>query len=306
MQRLSKMSLAILLTEGNFSCVKAAKILGFASHDQLTRELCKAVEFQATLTAIKDLPQGGRLIVDDTVVAKPHAETIEGLAYTYSSSDDKVLLGMSVFLAVWQTSDALYQVRVELPGHRSKHELFQTLLDQLKEGNREPECVYFDSWYASSKTLNQIEALGWTYVTRIRGNRLFEGQAISEHRYFGAKGKIGKLKGVKHQVQIVKHGKRYLMTNRLLPTTTGALAKKYQDRWVIETVFRALKSVHHLEKCSCRSLRAQFNHLLAAIRAFVWLSQRFPHLGPELAQREFIHQYRTGLLTPEQILLQTA
>ena len=143
-------------------------------------------------------------------------------------------------------------------------------------------------------------------MTRIRENRLVEGKAITEHLYFGAKRKVGDLKGGKHQVQIVKHGKRYLMTNHLLPTTTGALAKQYQDRWVIETVFRALKSVHHLKKCSCRSLLAQFHHLLAAIRAFVWLSQRFPNLAPELAQREFIHQYRTRLLTPDQILLQAA
>jgi Transposase DDE domain len=302
MHGLSKMSLGLLLTEGNFSCVKASKILGFVSHDQLTRELCKVVEYQATLTAIKDLPKGGSLIVDDTVIAKPHAEVIEGLAYIYSSSDDKVLLGMSMFFAVWQTPDALYQLRVELPGNRSKHELFQTLLQQLKEEDREPECVYFDSWYASSQTLNLIETLGWTFVTRIKANRLFEGKAVSEHQYFGGKGKVGKLKGVKEKVQIVKHGKRYLMTNRLLSTNTVALAKKYANRWVIETVFRALKSVHHLEKCSCQSLRAQFNHLLAAIRAHIWLSQRFPHLGPELAQREFIHQYHSGIITPTQIL----
>ena len=58
-------------------------------------------------------------------MAKPHANDIEGLEYTYSSIDNKVLLGLTVFLAVWRAEGKLYLVQVVLPGERSKHELFQ-------------------------------------------------------------------------------------------------------------------------------------------------------------------------------------
>jgi hypothetical protein len=34
---------------------------------------------------------------------------------------------MSVFLATWRSASKLYLVQVELPGNRSKHELFQVL-----------------------------------------------------------------------------------------------------------------------------------------------------------------------------------
>lgn len=302
MERISRLSLAILLTEGNFSCVKASRSIGLFSHDRLTRDLSKEISYQAVLTPLSELPKTGDLSVDDTVVAKPHAVEIEGLAYVYSSSEEKVVFGMSVFLAVWRSGETLYPVQVELPGEVSKHELFQELLRQLKEAGCEPDCVYFDSWYASSETLNLIDRFQWTYVTRIKSNRIFNGTMLKESRFFGAKGKLGRLKGVRHKVQIVKHGDRYLGTNvRLLQTTKG-LSRQYQRRWAIETVFRALKSVLHLEKCSCRSKRAQFNHLLAAIEAYKWLAQAFPDLGPELAQREFIRQYRNGILKPEQIL----
>jgi hypothetical protein len=162
--------------------------------------------------------------------------------------------------------------------------------------------VYFDSWYACSPTLELIEELGWTYVTRIKSNRLLDGIALKEHKFFGAGGKQGKLKGVSHRVQVVKHGSRYLATNVLKGHTSLSLSRKYGNRWVIETVFRALKTVLHLEKCSCRSKRAQFNHLLAAIEAFEWLGRAFPDLGPELAQREFIRQYRSGIIKPDAIL----
>lgn len=302
MERMSRITLALLLTEGSFSCVKAAQSLGLFSHDQLTRELAREVVYTAILTPLEALPKDGELSVDDTVVAKPHASEIEGLAYTYSSSDDQVVFGMNVFLATWRSGGKLYLVQVELPGECSKNELFQELLKQLKEAGCEPSCVYFDSWYACSATLNLIDRLQWTYVTRIKSNRLVDGIPLKTHRFFGAKGRIGRLKGVKHKVQFVKHGDRYLATNVLIPSTTGSLTRQYQNRWVIETVFRALKSVLHLEKCSCRSKRAQFNHLLAAIEAFKYLNSAFPDLGPELAQREFIRQYRTGLIKPQEIL----
>jgi hypothetical protein len=83
MERMSRITLAILLTEGNFSCVKAAQSIGLFSHDQLTRELAREVVYTAILTPLENLPKEGELSVDDTVVAKPHATEIEGLAYTY-------------------------------------------------------------------------------------------------------------------------------------------------------------------------------------------------------------------------------
>lgn len=79
MERLSRITLALLLTEGSFSCVKASQSLGLFSHDQLTRELAKEVVYTAVLTPLEALPKAGDLSVDDTVVAKPHANEIEGL-----------------------------------------------------------------------------------------------------------------------------------------------------------------------------------------------------------------------------------
>ncbi len=55
--------------------MKAPQSLGFVSHDHLTRQLSK----QWSPTPVADwsvLPKEGRLVIDDTVIAKPHSQAI--------------------------------------------------------------------------------------------------------------------------------------------------------------------------------------------------------------------------------------
>jgi hypothetical protein len=101
--------------------------------------------------------------------------------------------------------------------------------------------------------------------------------------FYGAQGITGKPKGVYQQIQIVKHDDRFLLSNSFIPHTSRTLAACYQERWVIETVFCDLKSVLHLEKCACRKLEAQFNHMLCVLEAYLYLRQAFP--PPQRASR---------------------
>jgi IS4 transposase len=82
------------------------------------------------------------------------------------------------------------------------------------------------------------------------------------------------------------------VTNNLIPHTSQTLGRLYEERWVIETVFRALKHVLHLEKCLCRNSDAQLNHILCALEAYIYLQRTFPILSPEAAQQQMLHQYR--------------
>lgn len=298
MEALNAYSLALILNEGSFSCVKASQSLGFVSHDHLTRELAK--EWMPTLVADWTLlPRQGILVIDDTVIAKPHSQAIEGVKWQYASCKDKVLPGINLLLALWVVEGTVHVLDVQFPGEANRNELVQDLLKRMKESSFEPERVLFDAWYAASKTLNLVHTLGWTYVCRVKGNRLFNGQAIDAHAFYGAQGQIGKLKGVYQQVQIAKHDDRYLLTNEMTPHTTRTLADCYGERWVVETVFRDLKSVLHLEKCSCRNLDAQFNHVLCVLEAYLRLRQVFPTLSVQAAQQEYLRQYRCPNCRPD-------
>src|ERR1051326_3912335 len=102
MDRVNAYSLALILNEGSFSCVKAAQSLGFVSHDQLTRQLSQEW-MHSPVADWSLLPRKGVLVIDDTVIAKPHSEKIEGVKWQYASSKDKVLPGINLLLAAWVT-----------------------------------------------------------------------------------------------------------------------------------------------------------------------------------------------------------
>jgi hypothetical protein len=56
---------------------------------------------------------GGYLIVDDTVVEKPHAKRLNEAGWVWSSKRNKVVYGVSVVLVVWTDG----QIRIPL-GYR--------------------------------------------------------------------------------------------------------------------------------------------------------------------------------------------
>ncbi len=76
--------MALLSTEGKFSCHKSAENLEKVSHDCLTRFLTKHAEKQKI--DIKNLPKGGDLIFDDTSIAKKFSKNIEGVRFVWCSS----------------------------------------------------------------------------------------------------------------------------------------------------------------------------------------------------------------------------
>jgi hypothetical protein len=162
-----------------------------------------------------NLPRQGTLVIDDTLIAKPHSKAIEGVKWQFDSSKGKALPGINLLLAVWTVGEETHILDVILPNENNRNDLVQELLKRMKDAGFEPNEVLFDSWYAASKTLNLIHSLGWTYVSRIRSNRLFNKEPVDSHAFYGAQGITGKLKGVYQQVQIVKDGDKYLLTNEL-------------------------------------------------------------------------------------------
>lgn len=305
MKYLSPYTLALLLCEGKFSSVKASKTLGFVSQDFLTRQLCKTWEYQA-ITDWNELPVNGDIVIDDTAVAKPYAKNIANIHWIYDSAEERAVQGYKLLLMLWVSEGKTFVLRVILPGTENLNELVRRSLKEFSEAGLNPRRVLFDNWYAANQTLNLIHSLGWTYVCRLKSNRLFNGHAIKKFSFQGANGKIGRLKDVAHRVQTVKHGGRYLATNELTPHTSVSLAKVYQGRWVIETMFRDLKQVLHLKKCSSRSLEAQFNHVLACLEAYKYLQKAFPGCSLEAAQQEILRRWRDKSLNQEDFLAMAA
>ena len=95
---------ALLYYRTSGSCVALAEALETVSHERLTRMLKSDWSGQTRLEfACRTLCnwQQGDLIIDDTVIPKPFAATIEGLAWVFSSQERKPVYGLSLVLLVW-------------------------------------------------------------------------------------------------------------------------------------------------------------------------------------------------------------
>lgn len=306
MQTFNAYSLALVGCESHFSMVKAASILPGISHDQLTRSL-----HTGGFTGITDwekLPPLGILIVDDTAIAKPYSRNIEGVDWVYSSSQQQTVLGLTCQLVLWRVEDEVFVLDVMIceKGGLKHNERFRQSLLRLYELDLQPQYVTFDTWYAAQETLELVHELGWTYVTKLRVNRLFNGRHLQDHLFYGANSRTGQLKGVNHTVQVVKHGDNYFATNCVEPVNTRWVSTRYRKRWAIETVFRDLKDVLHLENCRARSLKAQFNHILACLEVYQLLQRTFPNHSIQSAQQQFLRQCRSPILNTQAFLAYAA
>lgn len=285
-------TLALLATESQFSAVRAAENVGYISHDRLTRLVQKAS--WSDTPALHTLPPGN-LVVDDTILNKSHSRTIEGVKKLFSPSKGVFVEGYCLVVFLWQDvtgKSTVLHALVWDPEGPGKNELFRQVVTALSKQGLCPETVLFDAWYASCENLNLLDDLGWVYVTRVRENRLFDGMGLKRTPFKGGRGRVGRLKGVGHRVQVVGCKGRYVATNQLTLLTSRSGWALYAKRWPIETFFRGLKQLFHLERCACRSRRAQLNHLRCCAAAYSYLQETYPHLTLERARREFLRNFR--------------
>jgi putative transposase len=242
------------------TCFAIAQALETPSHDRLTRmlkgqwsgQILLELALRALFTVV-----GGDLIVDDTIVEKPHAALLAEAAWVWSTKHKKVVFGIPLVLLVWTNG----QVRIPLAfrlwrkGGPSKFDLALELLSYARNRLKvKPRVVLFDAWYPSRRVLKRIRDYGWSFVCQLKRNRLFEGRPLKGPRrqpYWHAVGMLSG--GIK--VRVVKYRRKYFATNRLSLTAPEVRAI-YARRHAIEEVIKALKSQLSLEACQAGYTRS--------------------------------------------------
>jgi putative transposase len=268
---------ALLYYRTSATCVALAEVLPTVSHDRLTRMLQANWSGQTLLdSAFRTLFawERGYLIIDDTVIAKPFATAIEGLAWVFSSQARRPVYGLSLVLLVWTDGTLRVPLGVRLwrKGGASKYALALELLSHARNQLRcHPAYVLFDAWYPSKALLKRIRDYGWYFVCRLKKNRRFNGhplRAYRRHPYWAQTGCLtGGLK-----VLVVRYGAKYFATNRLtLPAVE--VRRLYGIRAQIEEVIRVCKNQLGLSGCQARSERAQQHHIACCLVAFCVLER---------------------------------
>jgi putative transposase len=268
---------ALLYDRTSASCVALAEALQTVSHDRLTRMLQGDWSGHTRLElACRTLFvwERGYLILDDSVIPKPLATTIDGLAWVFSSQERKRVYGFSLLLLVWTNGTLRIPLGIRLwhKGGPSKYVLALELLSYARNRLRcRPEYVLFDAWYPSKPLLKRLRDYSWYFVCRLKKNRRFNGQAVRAYRrhpYWADRGWLsGGLK-----VLVVRYGAKYDATNRLM-LPAAEVWRLYRVRSQIEEVIRVCKDQLGLTGCQARSERAQLHHITCCLVAFCVLKR---------------------------------
>ena len=230
------------------------------------------------------------MIVDDSVVDKRYAQSIELVKRQYSGNAHSLVQGIGIVNLVHSYKGDYNPIdfRVYAPemDGKTKNEHFREMIRQaFLEKSIEAKTVLFDSWYASVENLKFIHRRAKIFVTTLKENRrvslspeqgyihLQQIEWTKEQLRYGI---TIKLKEVPFKVQLFKvvatNGDiEWVITNHA-PRSIGTpvVQNENQRRWVIEQLHRELKQLTGIEKCPCRKQRAQRNHFFCCYQA--WFS----------------------------------
>lgn len=255
------------------------------AHDAFTRLLHRLEPDPETLWAeVAPLiaPADGVLVVDDSTLDKPYARHIELVTRHWSGKHHAVVRGINLITLVWTDGDRTYPSDYRLYDKagdgKTKNDHFHDLLAAARDRGFQPHCVLFDGWYASLDNLKQVHGYGWTFLTRLKANRLANpdrgGNRPIGELPISATGTVVHLQGfglVKVFRIVAPDGDtRHWASNDL---GMGELARLgyAEQSWAIEDYHRGLKQHCGVEKAQVRAADAQRNHIGCAIRAFVRL-----------------------------------
>ncbi len=158
-----------------------------------------------------------------------------------------------------------------------------------------PLAVLADGLYSTDANVKRLTDYGWACVMRTRNTRKLDGISIRHHIPRGYGEVQGHLKnGVK--VKVIRHGKHFLLCNRML-LQRQVIQALYRFRWKVEEVFRAVKTTLGLDGCQQHSMGAQGVFVSACFLLFSCLeivSGGFPYKAAS--------QVISGQLAPESLI----
>jgi len=255
------------------------------AHDAFTRLLHRLEPDPATLWREVEPHierRRGVLVMDDSTLDKPYAQKMELVHRHWSGKHHAVVEGINLITLLWTDGDEYIPCdwRVFDKPHDgiTKNEHPAAMLLTAQQRGFQPECVLFDSWYASVDNLRLARKCGWRWLTQLKRNRQVDVQrqgyrAVAECA-ITATGTAAWLKeyGAVRVFRVVAPNgdTEHWTTNDLGMDATERLLLAEQA-WGIEGYHRALKQECHAEHAQVRAGRAQRNHLSMAIRAFVRL-----------------------------------
>lgn len=256
-----------------------------AAHDALTRLLHR---FEPDSTPLWEEAEqhvnldSGLLILDDTTLDKPYARQIELVHRHWSGKHHRVVEGINLVTLLWSDgTDAIpcdYRLYDKPVDGVTKNAHMRAMLATAHERGFRPRLVAFDSWYSSLENLKAVRGHGWSWLTRLKSNRLVNPDGVGNRPLreasIASHGTRVHLKGYGFILVFridTPHGNTEYWATSDQTMTPVAREVRAGQIWTIEEYHRGLKQFCGVEGCQARAGRAQRNHIGWAIRAFLRL-----------------------------------
>lgn len=325
-----KYVLGLLLCTTRKTCVQMGQATEFG-HDALWRALrgiSKSEGIQAGLLKAALLLLNPKhkwwLILDDTMILKPHAKKLQQVVLDRCGATSKVEKGLvAIFLCITDGQIVIplgYKFWISrkqithIDDYRKKWEIG---LDLILESSDKINCknLLMDGAYANRFSLEKLSLWGFEYEARFRKNGalIVDGMKQSvaqmlDHWLVGPRlYKTIRSTWQNLDVFITAHKHRnasgdlitYTISNRDASAITHA--HDYMIRWGIEMFFRTAKQSLGIQHCASSDIAMQTAHIDACILAFTFLqSQRlkYRYLSVEQTLRAFRDAYFHHIHTP--------
>jgi len=224
------------------------------------------LEVKDSLFDVKD----GYLILDEIVLSKSKTGKHKFVKKRYKSAGGYIVPGVSIVVLVWTNGKIRVPLRfrIQLNGEKHTDSALYLMSWYRNKISKRIRFATFDSAFASEKVLKRLTDYGWFFVTRVPKTRLFNKKQIKKAHRGGYFSKIGFMKELK--VKAVRRRDKFYITNRL-GITSQRIEEIYQERAIIEEIFRVLKQECHWSRCQLREHQHYENYYLIGIISFMTL-----------------------------------
>lgn len=286
---------------------------GTLSHDHITRWLSSTVLGSPALwrqakplirqVEAQRLPaEFAVLIVDDSILEKPHTDVNELICTHWDHSQQRFVQGLNFVSLLYQAGEVALPIAAELvaktvpvfhaktqkTSYQSAFTKNEYLQQMLRVAQQQVAYRYLlaDSWYASAENMNLVRALGHHFLFALESSRTVALSAAAR-----AKGQFQAVQSlafpdeqplrvylravqeavlVTRQVFTNKDGSRgtlYLVSSDT-DLTQPQLTTIYQRRWKVEEYHKSLKQNASMGKSPTRTPATQTTHFFAALLAY--------------------------------------
>lgn len=299
----------------NYSLTYFAEHAKKWSHDTITRYL-KGEKITPRLVWEKvqgqvEPSKEGFVIFDDTVLDKNRSREIGAVRRQWSGNAGGVIRGIGVVTCIYVKVEPeqfwVIDYRIYDPDAdgKSKIDHLHEMLTNVHHQKELPfRAVLMDTWYASRKVMRHIERLGKAYYCPIKKNRLVDEtdgaepyENVENLTWSEAEKRKGKTAHLRkfpkgHRVKLFRlvvstDRTDYIVTNEVDQDSADDTREACATRWKIEEFHREAKQVTGLERCQCRSARAQRNHVGCAMLVWVRLKEIAKQTGQSIYQVKF-------------------